>query len=80
MYFIIIFLSPVYLAKRQKWSAFTVNLILYLLAWLTIWFGIGAIFWAFGVAHAAWHYRKEDQLNQAKMIAAEMVKAKVFDK
>lgn len=73
MYFLIIFLSPVYFLMRSQWLAFTVNLILYGLAWLTIWFfGLGMIFWALGVGHAMFHYRREERLEQAKMIAQAM--------
>ena len=76
MLFLIIFASPLYLAIRQKWGAFIINLMLYIAAWATIWFfGVGVIFWAFGVAHAIWHYRTQAQQEQAKAIATEMIKA-----
>lgn len=81
MLFLIIFLSPVYFAIQNKWGAFTVNLVLYVLAWLTIWiFGLGMFFWAFGVAHAMWHYRKQEQVEQARTMATEIVKAQAFAK
>lgn len=75
MLFLIIFASPLYLAVRNKWGAFVINLIFYILAWLTIWFGVGIAFWAIGVAHAMWHYRKQEQYEQARAIASEMIKA-----
>jgi fatty-acid desaturase len=76
MFFIIIFISPLYLAIRGKWGAFIINLALYIMAFLTILlFGLGIIFWALGVYHAWWHHRKFEATEQAQKIAAEMVKA-----
>ena len=76
MLFIIIFISPLYLAIRGKWLAFIVNLFLYVLSLFTLLiFGLGIIPWALGVYHAWWHHRKYENDQQAKKIASEMVKA-----
>ena len=75
MLFVILFLSPVYFLIRRKWFSFVVNLALYILAFATLVFFVGPIFWLLAVAHAGWHYRKYEMHEHAKMIAAEMVKA-----
>lgn len=75
MYFVIIFASPLYFLMRQRWLGFFGNSMLWLLAWMTIWFaGFGMIFWLLGVGHATWHLRKELMLEQATMIAEQMTK------
>lgn len=74
MYLTIIFVSPLYFALRKKWGAFTLNLILYLLALSTVMvFGIGVFFWALAVGHAGWHLRKEFMEEHAEKIAEKMV-------
>jgi len=73
MFFIIIICPPLYLAIRQKWGAFVINLILMILAGFTILIGgIGLIFWVFAVGHAAWHYRQEQMEKHANLIAKKM--------
>lgn len=80
MYLAIIFCSPLYFAVRKQWGAFTLNLILYGLALLSIPFillmGIGLpfvfIFWALGVGHAGWHLRRQMMQEHAEMIANKM--------
>lgn len=75
MYLVIIFMSPLYLAIRKKWGAFSLNLILYILAWVTVWiFGLGVLFWALGVGHAMWHFRHQVHTEQAQAIAVEIAK------
>lgn len=74
MYVIAFFVSPLYFLIRGKWGGFVINLFLYLLAIFTVFFGIGVFFWAFGVAHAFFHLRKELMKEQAVMIAEEMAK------
>ncbi len=74
MYLTVIFIPPLYFIVRKKWGAFMLNLILYILAWSTVFiFGIGVIFWILAVGHAAWHLRKEIMQEHAQMIAKEMV-------
>jgi len=70
MFLIIIFVPPLYFVIRNKWGAFMLNGFLYLLAWLTVlFFGLGVIFWALAVGHAAWHLRYEWMEKQAELIA-----------
>jgi uncharacterized membrane protein len=74
MYLTVIFIPPLYFILRKRWGAFVLNLILYILAWATVFFfGIGFIFWALAVGHAGWHLRKELMREHAKIIAEEMV-------
>lgn len=75
MWFFVMFLSPVYFAKRGRWGAFTANAILYLIAIVTLIFGIGVVFWVLAVMHAAWDYRKELQTAFVNEQAAAMAKA-----
>lgn len=73
MYFVIIFISPLYFLLRKKWGGFILNSILYLLAIATIFlFGIGIVFWCLAVGHAFWHLRKEAMVEQAELIAKKM--------
>ena len=73
MFFIIILCPPLYLAIRKKWGAFIVNLILMILAGITIFFFfIGIIFWMLAVGHAAWHYRQEQLEKHAELVAKKM--------
>ena len=73
MYFVVLFVSPLYFALRGKWGGFILNAILYLLALLTVFvFGVGVIFWLLGVGHAMWHLRQEMMEKQADLIATKM--------
>ena len=71
-YLIIIFLSPVYFLIRQKWGAFVLNSILYLLAGVTIFLAIGVFFWMLAVGHAGWHLRTELMEEQAGIMAKKL--------
>lgn len=72
-YLAIIFASPVYFAMRKKWSAFVLNLALYLTALvlcMTIVLALGGVFlWMLAVGHAGWHLRREMMEQHARMIA-----------
>ena len=68
-YLAVMFASPLYFAMRNKWGAFTFNLVLYLLALATLIFGIGIFFWMVGVMHAAWHLRTELMEEHAAIMA-----------
>lgn len=73
---IIFFVSPLYFLIKGKWLGFIGNLILYILALLTILlFGIGVIFWLFGVIHAMFDYRKEEQEEITTKLANKIAKA-----
>jgi len=72
MYLTIIFISPLYFVIRKKWGGFILNAILYGMALVTVWFGIGILFWALAVGHAGWHLRKELMEEHARMIALKM--------
>ena len=75
MYFVVIFVSPLYFLLRKHWVGFIFNAILWVLAWATIWlFGLGMLFWALAVGHAGWYLRKEMMMEQATMIAEQMAK------
>jgi uncharacterized membrane protein len=75
MYFVLIFFSPLYFVFRKQWGGFVLNAVLWLLAWATIvLLGLGVLFWALAVGHAAWHYRKEIMMEHAVMIAEQMAK------
>lgn len=76
MYFIIIFIPPLYFLIRGKWGGFILNSILYVLAWITIFiFFIGVIFWILAVGHATWHYRRELMEKHAELIAKKIKEA-----
>lgn len=79
MYLAIIFISPLYFLIRKKWGAFILNSVLYLLAVVTMIFGIGIVFWALSVGHAGWHLRREDMVEQAELIAKKLVEQKEFE-
>lgn len=69
----ILFVPPLYLLFKGKVGACVLNSVLYLLAWLTVWFfGIGVLFWGLAVGHAGWHYRKEAIREQARVFADEI--------
>jgi len=73
MYFVIIFIPPLYFAIRKKWGGFIVNLILMILAAVTMPLAfIGFIFWIFAIGHATFHYRRELMEKHAELIAAKM--------
>jgi hypothetical protein len=73
VYFIILFLSPLYFLLRKKWGGFVANAILYVLAWLTILiFGLGIIFWGLAVGHAMWTYRTELMEQGAEIFAKKL--------
>ena len=74
MYLIVIFIPPLYFVIRKKWGAFILNAILYFIAWLTIFFGVGIIFWVLSAGHAGWHLRKELMEENAEMIATKIAK------
>jgi hypothetical protein len=71
-FLIIILCPPLYLALRKKWGAFVLNAILYILAWATIVFFVGFIFYALAVGHAGWHLQRERMEEQAQLIAEKM--------
>lgn len=73
MYLVIILIPPLYFAFREKWGAFILNGLLYLIALFTIILGVGVIFWVLAVGHAGWHLRKEIMAEHAEMIATKMV-------
>ena len=74
IWLVVILISPLYFILRKKWGAFILNAILYILFLCTfLIFGIGFIFWAIGVGHAAWHLRKEVMKEHANMIADAIV-------
>lgn len=75
------FCPPAYFAARQRWVAFAIHCVLYLLALVTVFvFGIGFLIWLMEVFHAMWDFKSRamDQAmqRQAEMIAATMAKAK----
>ena len=77
MWLIAFLCSPLYFLIRKKWGAFILNLILYLMGWMTIFvFGIGLIFWIIGIAHAMWDLRLKVTHSlmekQAELIAKKM--------
>jgi len=73
MYFIIIFIPPLYFLIRKKWGGFIINLILMILAGITIpLFFIGFVFWILAVGHAGWHYRRELIEKHAELIATKI--------
>ena len=71
-YLLVMFVSPAYFALRGKWGAFTFNLILYLLAIVTLLFGIGVFFWMVGVMHAGWSLRTEVMEEHATIMAKKL--------
>lgn len=74
MYFVVLFVPPLYFAIRKKWGAFLINGFFYLCSFpLLIFWGFGAIIWALCVGHAGWHLRKELMEEHAQMIATKMV-------
>jgi hypothetical protein len=77
MYLCVIFISPVYFMIRKKWGAFTLNAILYGLAWVFLISILGAwiapFFWMLAVGHAGWHLRKEIVAEAAEVLATKMV-------
>ncbi len=76
MFFVVIFIPPLYLAIKGKWGAFVINLILMILAGVTMpIFFIGFIFWFLAIGHAAWHYRQEQMEKHAELIAKRMKEA-----
>ena len=73
MFFVVLFIPPLYLAIKNKWGAFVVNLILMILAAITMpMFFIGFLFWFLAIGHAAWHYRQEQMEKHAELIAQKM--------
>lgn len=80
MYVLAFFISPMYFLIRKKWGGFVINSILYFLALVTFFFGIGIFFWVFGVGHAFFHLRKELMLEHATMVAEQMAKQMNKDK
>jgi hypothetical protein len=77
VYFILLFLSPLYFLLRKKWGGFVANAILCLLAWGTIWLvGLGIIFWGLAVGHAAWHYRTELMEQHAEILVRKLAEKK----
>ena len=73
MYFIIIFVPPLYFLIRRKWGGFILNLALMVLAGVTIFFFfIGFVFWILAIGHASWHYRRELMEKHAELIAAKI--------
>ncbi len=76
MYLAVIFCSPIYFAVRKRWGAFTLNAILYGLAWLFLISMIGAfiapVFWFLAVGHASWHLRRDMMQEHAEMMATKM--------
>jgi len=73
MFFIVIFIPPLYFVLRKKWGAFIVNLILMIIAGITLpIFFIGFIFWFLAIGHAAWHYRQEQLERHAELVAKKM--------
>jgi hypothetical protein len=73
MFFVVLFIPPLYLAIKNKWGAFVVNLILMILAAVTMpLFLVGFIFWFLAIGHAAWHYRQEQMEKHAELIAQKM--------
>lgn len=74
MYFVILFVPPLYFAIRKKWGACIVNGFFYLCSFpLLFFFGFGVLIWALCIGHAGWHLRRELMDEQAQMIATRMV-------
>jgi hypothetical protein len=75
-YLCVIFIPPLYFARRKQWGACTLNSVLYGTAWLFLVTIIGAafspIFWALAVGHAGWHLRREMMEQHAELIARKM--------
>lgn len=69
VYSIIVFIAPLYLAIRGKWSAFILKAILYFLAWCAIILGIGFVLYALAVGQASWHLRIDLTTKHAKLNA-----------
>ncbi|SRR6266849_2425882 len=80
MYFVVLFVPPLYFLLRKRWGGFLVNAFLYVTAML---FVISLIFawlailpWALAVGHAVWHFRREmsrEMMEQhASLIAVKM--------
>lgn len=83
MYFVIIFISPLYFLLRKKWGGFIINTIIYLIAlffvFTVIFIWVAPVLWILAMGHALWMYRKELMEEQAEMIA-EKIAGKVKDK
>lgn len=76
MYFVVVFLPPLYFLIRKKWGGFILSAILMILSLGTILLaGFGIFFWILAVGHAGWELRKEGMQQQAELIAREMVNA-----
>jgi hypothetical protein len=68
----IVFVPPLYFLLRGRWGAFTINAMLCFMALITLFFGIGLIFWILAVLHAGWAYRAEFMEQQAERIASKV--------
>ena len=81
MFFVILFLSPLYFLLRGKWFAFVFNSLIYLIACgfvitiIFIW--VAPFFWMLAVGHAMWQLRKETASamiqEHAEVLATKMV-------
>ena len=71
-YFLILFLSPAYLATRRKWGACLLNCIPYgtavVLALSFVFLWVAPLFWMVAVGHAGWHLHNERMQQHAKLV------------
>ena len=80
MYFVVLFVSPLYFLLRKRWGGFIINAVLYGIALVFVasiffaWFAV--VPWLLAVIHATWHYRlelgREMMEEHASLIAAKM--------
>lgn len=67
---------PLYFFIRGRWVAGIIHSGIYLLALITLIFGVGFLFWLVGVTHAMWDVRvrlQEDAIQrQAEVLADKM--------
>ena len=76
------FCPPLYFLLRRRFIASVVHTCIYLLAIVTLIFGVGVFFWAVGLLHACWdlaHLKQEQTIQRhATVIAEKLAAAKVF--
>lgn len=70
------FCPPLYFFMRRKFVAGIVHSFFYLLALVTLVFGIGVVFWAVGFVHAYWdlaHVKQEQLIQRQATVIAEKI-------
>lgn len=73
---VVVFCPPLYFFLRGKVAAGIIHSCIYLLALLTLIFGIGIGFWLVGFVHAYWdfaHAKQEQMIQRQATVLAEKI-------